>query len=192
MAFQEPSYMGEFAQALEEGINLQKQKKQIELNKAELKKRLTIVSSMIPNKTKIDTGKVLKSMTYFEEQMDFKKKKCSEFVASKERYIEHLENEKERKLQELMNKISDIRVYYEAQVQRTKEAINKCVEETDTYIINCNSKYQNNETKLLDTDKPASVQKLETQIELIDSELAAIEEKIAMNVKEQQRIQTQW
>jgi mevalonate kinase len=192
MAFQEPSYMGDFAKALEEGLNLQKQKKQLESNKGDLEKRMTILSSIIPNKTKIDTGKVLKSMDYFSEQGDFKKKKSQEFVAAKERYIEHLENEKERKIQEIMNKMQELRAYYDAQIVRSKEAIDKCMEETDRYVINCNSKFHSNETKLLDTDKSPVIQKLETQIELINIEIAGVDEKIANNMKAQQQIQTLW
>jgi hypothetical protein len=192
MAFQEPSYMGDFAKLLDEGLNLQKQKKQMELQKGELEKKITILATIIPNKEKIDNTKIMKSMEYFTEQIEFKKKKTEEFLSAKERYIEHLENERERKLQEIQNKMIEVRAYYEAQINRSREAVYKMREETERYIDICNSKCHTNELKLLDTDKAPALQKLETERELLKLQMEELEAKISRNINDQEEIKKLW
>jgi hypothetical protein len=185
MAFQEPNYMGDFAKALDEGINLQKQKKSFMDSISEINKKLSVVNSVVPMKTKTDNSKVLKTMEYFTEQIDIKKKKADETMMAKEKYIKYLEEEKERKLREIMS-------YYEKQITKAQESIDKTMDDRDAYIISCSSRIQTNELKILETEKSPAIQKLETQKELLEKELEMLEEKIANNVKEQHRIQTMW
>jgi hypothetical protein len=162
---------------LQENMQLYNKKKQLEARIEEINKKIIIVSSTLPEKQKNTISKISNTVEYFNKQIDIKRNKTEEIITSKEKYIKYLEAEKERKMREIMN-------YYDTQIMKTQEAIDKAVYERDEYIDSCNAKIESNEEKIMgDSNKSPIIQKLETERELISSEVKQIEEQMQNNIK---------
>jgi len=162
---------------LQENMQLHNKKKQLEERIEGLNKKIIIVSSTFPEKQKNTITKISNTVEYFNKQIEIKRTKTEEVITTKEKYINYLEAEKERKIREIMN-------YYDTQITKTQEAINKAVYERDEYIDSCNSKIENNEEKIMeDSNKPPIIQKLETERDLIRNEVKELEEQMKNNIK---------